>query len=128
MSTDRVSEVEARLDSIERDLSTIAAAITSGRLLGGGGGGPVVVEADETNRVTRDEAWTCSRCSARLALYNPEEDLLRVRYKDFTAHVRTGVGGLVRIVCRSCSEINEIQHVEKRDPAPPGGAPRRTRS
>lgn len=129
MSVDRVAEVEARLDAMERDLSTIAAALTSGRLLGGGGhGGPVVVEADETARVTRDEAWTCTRCSARLALYNAEEDLLRVRYKDFTAHFRTGVGGLVRIVCRSCSEINEIQHVEQRDPAPPGGAPRRTRS
>lgn len=123
--SDRIGEVEARLDAMERDLATIAAALTAGRSVQA----PVLaVEGDESNRPTRDEVWACTRCGSRLALYDPEADLLRIRYKDFTAHVRTGSGGLVRILCRSCSEINEICHVDERAPAapPPAGA-RRTR-
>ena len=128
MSGDRLGEVEARLDAMERDLATIAAALTSGRMQAPAP--TLAVEPDEGNRPTKDEVWACSRCGARLALYDPEADLLRIRHKDFTAHVRTGSGGLVRILCRSCSEINEITHVDQRAPAPPahaGGTARRPR-
>jgi hypothetical protein len=120
MSPERLGEVEARLDAMERDLAAILSALAGARPSAPSPGpAGLTVEADESNRPTRDEVWACSRCAARLALYDPEADLLRVRYKDFTAHFRTGAGGLVRIVCRACSEINEIQHVDERAPAPP---------
>lgn len=127
----RVEEVEARLDGIERDLTTIVRALAAetGRIPGAPPSSPgaVVVEQDDANRPTKDEVWACARCGSRLALYNPDDDLLRIRYKDFTAHVRTGAGGVIRIVCRSCSEINEIAHADVRDPALPAPPPRRTR-
>lgn len=102
--------VDDRLDELTRAVAAIGTAITSGAR-----GGP----EEEGPRTTKDEVWACSRCSTRLALYDPEADLLRVRYKDFVAHIRTGAGGLIRIICRSCSEINEITHVDDRAPAPP---------
>jgi len=66
------------------------------------------VVAVEGSRAMRDEVWACSNCAARLGIYNDERDELRVRYKDFVAYVRPGVGGNIMVPCRRCGEQNTL--------------------
>lgn len=65
--------------------------------------------SDDKPRVFRDEFWRCSRCGAKLAVYDPKEDILRVKYKDFLAYFHVGLGGSVTIPCRSCGYSMELQ-------------------
>ncbi len=56
----------------------------------------------------RDQVWACGNCSARLGIYNADTDELRVRYKDFVAYIRPGVGGSIMVPCRRCGERNSL--------------------
>lgn len=101
----RVVRLERTLSAIEGDLSILAQAIATGLA-------PEGAETDSKEEVAprspSDQVWSCEKCGKRLALYDVERDLLRIRWREFIAHVRTGVGGMIRIVCRDCSHINEI--------------------
>jgi hypothetical protein len=57
----------------------------------------------------RDKVWACENCAARLGLYNEQTDELRVRYKDFCAYVIPGKGGVIKVPCRRCGEVNVLK-------------------
>lgn len=54
--------------------------------------------------VMRDALWCCPACGHRLGVYNSQEDVLRIRYKDLFVWVHAGTGGFIEVVCRSCGE------------------------
>lgn len=61
-----------------------------------------------------DQVWACMKCRSRLGLYDPEADVIRIRYKDHQIYSRVGVGGFIRVICKSCGEVNLMDY------APPG--------
>ena len=71
----------------------------------------LATRADEDDRpgVMRDTVWACENCAARLGIYDPKADQLRVRYKDFVCYVSPGMGGTVRVPCRRCGLDNELR-------------------
>lgn len=110
---DPISEVNQRLQRIERhvrlvdeDLTMLASAVRNN------------VRVDEEDDGTdgdqspapKDVIWSCERCGQKLALYDPQDDVLRIRHRDLLVHVHTATGGWVRSVCRGCGHINEIHN------------------
>ena len=65
-------------------------------------------EAPRSTRM-RDSVWVCENCAARLGIYDPQTDQLRVRYKDFVCYITPGVGGTVRVPCRRCGLENTLK-------------------
>jgi hypothetical protein len=101
----RIIKIERHMRVIEQEIQTIAHMVSSKDAL---------VEPDPTRgAATPDQIWSCKKCTARLGFYDPEEDVLRIRYKDFVTYVKIGVDGFVRVVCRSCSDINTAEWIEK---------------
>lgn len=64
--------------------------------------------SEDKPRVFHDEFWRCAKCGAKLAVYDPKEDILRVKYKDFLAYFHVGAGGSVTIPCRTCGYSMEL--------------------
>ena len=60
-----------------------------------------------------EQIWKCCKCGLRLGVYDPQVDLLRVRYKDFYAYFKAGEGGFTKVICRSCSHINQVNYIDK---------------
>lgn len=69
----------------------------------------------------RDTVWACENCAARLGIYDPVSDTLRVRYKDFVCYVKPGVGGSVRVPCRRCGLDNTLHDTREAAQAVTGG-------
>lgn len=65
-------------------------------------------EPEQKIQKMRDDVWACENCAARLGIYNPAKEELRVRYKDFVCYVTPGLKGSVRIPCRRCGLVNEL--------------------
>ena len=70
-------------------------------------------QANSRGTPMRDDVWVCSNCSARLGIYNQEREELRVRYKDFVAYVKPGVGGRIMVPCRRCGEQNTLDDTRR---------------
>jgi hypothetical protein len=60
--------------------------------------------------VLTDKIWNCSKCGSRLGIYDLKKDELRVRYRDLLLYLNVGVGGYLKLVCKSCSHINELNY------------------
>lgn len=56
----------------------------------------------------QDQPWQCRKCGALLGYYDTEDDVLRVKHKEFAAHVHLGPGGFFTTRCRSCVENNTV--------------------
>jgi hypothetical protein len=107
----RLSAIERHLRALDEDLSVLGSAVR----LGEPPDDPDSEGEQEASAESfSDVVWSCERCPARLAIYDPVDDLLRLRHRDFIAHIRTGRLGFVRVVCRGCGHINEI-HDEPSD-------------
>lgn len=61
----------------------------------------------------RDSVWVCENCAARLGIYDPVKDQLRVRYKDFVCYIKPGDGGSVRVPCRRCGLDNTLKDTRR---------------
>lgn len=94
----KLKDLERSLDNIEQDIADINSNKS--------------VEKKEY-QLAIEKVWKCSKCGLRLGIYDAEEDLLRVRYKDFYAYFRAGIGGYTKVVCRSCSHINQLNYMAK---------------
>lgn len=96
----RVAKMERQLNGIEKEMGALAR----------------LSEALENESITPvDEIWQCTKCGSRLGIYDKLEDVLRIRYRDLYAYFTVGVGGRVKIVCRSCSEINELTYTDDKN-------------
>ncbi len=61
----------------------------------------------------RHQEWACSCCRNRLGFYDKVEDVVRIRVKDFHAHVHAGEGGWVKVPCRRCGHVNEVSYTSQ---------------
>ena len=66
-------------------------------------------DAEVDRKPMRDKVWACENCNARLGIYNDDTCELRIRYKDFVAYVKPGVGGYTMVPCRRCGEQNKLE-------------------
>lgn len=99
MAEDRLTRLERQLRGIEQEVGSIASIVASNQ--------PENKTDDGKGAVNPDYIWACRKCGARLGFYDPEEDMLRIRYKDFVVFMHIGAGGYVQVLCRSCSEMNQ---------------------
>lgn len=113
MSTidDRLSKIERHMRGMDQELSTLAAVAATSQAKG-----PNSID-ESAGSVNPDHIWVCRKCGARLGFYDPHEDVLRVRYKDFVTYIHIGTGGYVRVLCRSCSEMNKATWEESSEEA-----------
>lgn len=96
----RLAKLERQMNGIEKEIEGLAR----------------LSEALENESITPvDEIWQCNKCGARLGIYDKIQDVLRIRYRDLYAYFTVGVGGRVKLVCRSCSEINELTYTDDKN-------------
>lgn len=57
-----------------------------------------------------DKIQKCIKCGARLGIYDEKTNELRIRYRDFFAWWKGSKDSYLKIVCRSCSYLNEIRY------------------
>lgn len=105
---DRMKRIERQVAQQEHEIHTLASLMAS--VVGATDPDPI-----ENGTKHIDQIWSCKKCGSRLGFYDPEEDILRVRYKDFVAWIRLGEGGELKLLCRSCSEINTVDYVPEAD-------------
>ena len=100
MAEDRVARLERQIRGIEQEVFSIASIVATNQ---------DKTEGSDESRgaVNPDYIWACRKCGARLGFYDPEDDMLRIRYKDFVTYIHIGAGGFVQVLCRSCSEMNQ---------------------
>lgn len=98
---DRLVKLERHLRGMDQELNTLSAIAASTQT-------QEEEQSDESSgNANPDHIWVCRKCGARLGFYDPVEDMLRVRYKDFVTYIHIGAGGFVKVLCRSCSEMNK---------------------
>jgi hypothetical protein len=97
-------EILNKLTKLERQVSGIESEITQLA--------SIQEEFKSSNVSPIDKVWQCDKCGGRLGIYDQKTDELRVRYRDFFAYWKAGKGGYLKMVCRSCSHINELQYEE----------------
>lgn len=95
-SEDDVRQLRARLLDLEQLVATLAATGDE--------------RDDGRVRAIRDAMWKCRKCSALLAFYDRETDVVRVRYKDHLVYAHVGPAGWIQVVCRGCGEPNEQRY------------------
>ena len=62
-----------------------------------------------------DKLLVCSRCKRRLAVFNPETEEVRFKYKDHYLYFNAGKGGHLKILCRGCGHLNPINDESEDD-------------
>lgn len=121
------AEIDAKLDQkfggIERQIQAVAADVdsvsrqTAFLLSKAGVKVPGSASADDGDEIEQtDQTWQCQKCGARLGFYDPAEDCLRIRHKDFVVWIQVGIGGAVSVPCRACSELNIVRDDRVPDP------------
>ena len=123
---DRLAKLERHLRGLDQELNNLASVTAKvATVIANQTSGTSESDEDKTHgSANPDHIWVCRKCGARLGFYDPVEDLLRVRYKDFVTYIHIGAGGYVQVLCRSCSEMNtanweseEPAHLSQRSPA-----------
>jgi hypothetical protein len=56
-----------------------------------------------------DKVWMCFNCGSKLGIYNDKSEELRIRYKDHLVYLKAGKGGFIRVPCRKCAYMNELE-------------------
>jgi len=114
---ERIVKIERHVRMIEQEVHSIAGMVSTKD--------NGIEDPDPTKgAATPDQIWACKKCSSRLGFYDPDEEILRIRYKDFVTYVKIGAGGFVRVVCRSCSEINTAEWIPEETESPNRFAPK----
>jgi len=98
---DRIEKLERQVKGMEHELSQLV-DIYQNR----------IEKPDSMSPL--DQIWSCKKCGFRLGIYDPVTDELRIRYRDFFSWVKAGKGGYIKIVCRGCSELNEVRYTPER--------------
>ena len=89
--------VEARVLALEKDLDTLLS----------------VSQFLESKEISKEDIlWQCKKCGSRIGIYDPKTEELRIRHKDFYAYWKAGSGGYLKLVCKSCSYINELSAIQ----------------
>jgi hypothetical protein len=109
--SDKISKLERQVYGMEQELAAIAQLVIANSQQNADEN----QELDNTNALhANDVIWKCERCDFRLGIYDNKEDELRIRYKDFYAYWTAGIGGTLKIICRSCSHLNVVRYTEEK--------------
>jgi hypothetical protein len=73
-----VRKLNQRVQAMERELQ----ALTRDR--------PDRPRRESSGPAVKDARWNCEKCGSLLAWYDPEIDILRIRYKDHMVYTRVG--------------------------------------
>ena len=95
----RIARLEILVADMQQSLNQLGHMIGSSKVTGNNG---------STAKEMRDKVWFCENCGARIGIYAPESDELRIRYKEHIVYVVPGVGGKVTVPCRRCSNMNTL--------------------
>ena len=76
MSGDR--RLERQIHELQRDMAALARHVH------------VPVREESEGGAVRDQMWKCKSCSSLLGFYNPDDDVMRVKYKDLMVFARAG--------------------------------------
>jgi|TARA_Y100000289_G_scaffold14595_1_gene13705 ribosomal protein L37AE/L43A len=94
---ERLEKLERQVKGMEHELSQLVDIYQS--------------RIDEAEKISpMDKIWSCKKCGFRLGIYDPVSDELRIRYRDFFCWMKAGKDGYIKIVCRGCSELNEVRY------------------
>lgn len=94
----------ATIETLEHQIAALEAAVT--QLARG-----ERVEDLPPIQTSRDRIWPCKNCGARLGVYDETADVMRIKYKDLFMSFRSGPGGFVSTLCRSCGVENRADYV-----------------
>ena len=100
-----MSKLELRIQRLERQVNGLESDITKSA---------IQLEKKEEPLGFKDSIWACRKCGFRLGIYDSSKDTLRVRYKDFYAWWKPGKGGALKLICRGCSEINDVNYIDEK--------------
>ena len=95
-----VSETDAVLSDFDKALTNISSAVESLSEPGG---------TNAERMGTSDRVWNCEKCGARLGVYDPDSEQLRIKYKDFSLYSIPGKGGSLTVPCRRCAHLNTLE-------------------
>lgn len=84
-----------RIDDLEAKL---AAAVTAIEEMANGRSPSDLPEM----HVSNDRPWACDGCGRWLGTYDPDDDIVRVRRRDFYAWMHGGTDGWIEVVCWHC--------------------------
>ena len=85
---DPLRKLNQRLSAMEADIAALGAVAI----------GAKTEEREDVGGAIRDARWSCRKCNALLAWYDPDTDVLRVRYKDHLLFSRVGGVGAEELV------------------------------
>ena len=118
------AKLDQRLAGVERQIHGVAADLDSvakqAAYLLARAGVRVPSDADDADdgEIKQvDQTWQCRKCGSRLGFYDQDQDVLRIRHKDLTVWIQVGLGGVVSVPCRSCSELNTVRNDDPAEPA-----------
>lgn len=57
-----------------------------------------------------EHIWSCKGCGRRLGVYDPETDVLYLKYKDLYLRFQVGVAGWIETNCLSCGRPNRADY------------------
>lgn len=111
-----MAALSQQVQSMEEELGRAQVTVSA---LAARTGAPVESEDSDDDLspevVVKDTVWRCLKCGPKLGLYDTDTDVVRVRYKDHTVYSHLGVGGWIRVICRSCGQINTLDYTPGAD-------------
>ena len=100
-----VSDVESVLSDFDKAIASVVMAIEA------------MPDPNSNNPqdtlVSSDRVWNCDKCGARLGVYDPDSEQLRIKYKDFSLYSVAGTGGRITVPCRRCAHLNTLEDDRK---------------
>jgi len=95
-----VSDISENLMEYERAIQALAAMMDSLQESG---------QSSSDKIGGQDRVWNCEKCGARLGVYDPDSEQLRIKYKDFSLYSVPGKGGSLTVPCRRCAHLNTLE-------------------
>jgi uncharacterized coiled-coil protein SlyX len=114
VSTDRLKSMEEQLAYLQHNVNEISSALSAHESAIHSLASMVDNLQDSGSNasdsmVGKDRVWNCEKCNARLGVYDPDSEQLRIKYKDFSLYSVPGKGGSLTVPCRRCAHLNTLE-------------------
>lgn len=97
----REVNVARQVQELQRDMEVLARHVAV----------PTTLRDPSAGNAIRDQMWKCKCCNSLLAYYNPDDDLMRVKYKDLMLFARAG-GARPESILSSIMAACELHQIE----------------
>ena len=109
----RINSLEERIAYIQKNIADITEALSDYErailALNAAVEGLIDNPSTGERAVGSDKVWNCEKCGARLGVYDPDSEQLRIKYKDFSLYSVPGKGGSLTVPCRRCAHLNTLE-------------------